>query len=93
MKIKIYKTKIQCNKSILGESIEDKMRRNTQTGVIVQAVEPIIYTDKKEGVRAEFDIRTDKWAVAQAAMGKVNKSRIAKINEVAQKTETENKSE
>lgn len=61
-----------------GESIEKKVRR------IVETKEPIsdgaapIYTEKKDGVRPEFDIRTDKWDLALDAMDKVNADKIAK---------------
>lgn len=39
---------------------------------------PIIYTDKKEGVKPQYDIRTDKWEIAQNAMNYVNATEIAK---------------
>ena len=42
---------------------------------------PLIYTPRKNGVIAAYDIRTDKWDIALDAMEKVNKTR-GKISEL-----------
>ena len=42
---------------------------------------PLIYTPRKDGVIAAYDIRTDKWDVALDAMEKVNQTR-SKISEL-----------
>ena len=39
---------------------------------------PIIYTEKKDGVLPQYDVRTDKWDIAQSAMNLANASKIAK---------------
>ena len=39
---------------------------------------PIIYQDRKEGVRPDHNIRTDRFEIATEAMDKVNKNKIAK---------------
>ena len=39
---------------------------------------PIIYTEKKDGVLPQYDIRTDEWDIAQSAMDLANASKIAK---------------
>ena len=39
---------------------------------------PIIYTERKDGVLPEYDIRTDRWDIAIDAMDKVNMDRFAK---------------
>ena len=44
-----------------GESIETKVERITQTNEPISDGAPIIFTEKKDGVRPEYDIRTDKW--------------------------------
>ena len=41
---------------------------------------------KKDGVRPEYDIRTDKWDLAQSAMDKVNGTKIAKSKEYMTET-------
>ena len=35
-----------------------------------------VFTNKKDGVTPAFDIRTDRWEVAQEAMGKVYQSEL-----------------
>lgn len=51
-----------------GESIEQKVRRTMESGAPIEAISPMLYTERKEGVRADTNIRTDKWDVAQQAM-------------------------
>lgn len=55
-----------------GEPIENKVRRILDENEPLTDGAPIIYTDKKDGVKPEFNIRTDKWQVAIDAMDKVN---------------------
>lgn len=76
--IKLHRTTIHTNFLEKGESIEEKMRRVTQTNEPIDNAAPITYTERKDGVRPEFDFHTDKWEHAQNAMGKVTKSKIAK---------------
>ena len=64
-----------------GESIEDKCRRVTATSEPIEAVSPMIYTERKEGVKAEHNIRTDKWEVAQSAMTTIAKGMREKREE------------
>lgn len=61
-----------------GESIEEKVRRIVQNNEPITDGAPIVFTEKKDGVRPEFDIRTDKWLIALNAMDAVNRERIAK---------------
>jgi hypothetical protein len=61
-----------------GETIENKVER------MVHNKEPIKdgaipqYSERKDGVMAGWNIRTDKWEVATDAVGAINKSREAK---------------
>lgn len=77
-KFKHHKTTIKVDSLELGESIETKMRRVTQTNEPIENVAPMIYTERKEGVLPQYDIRTDRWDIAQKAMGAVEKSIKAK---------------
>ena len=78
-KVKItYKSKM-CTEIREGESIEKKIDRMTQTQEPIGETAPIVYTNKTDGIVPAYDIRTDKWDVAQEAMGKVN----AKRNEIS----------
>lgn len=38
---------------------------------------PLIYTPKQAGVRADCDIRTDKWDIAMKAMNRVNEYKLS----------------
>ena len=40
---------------------------------------PTIYTEKKDGVRPEYDIRTDRFEVAIDAMDKIRQSEASQI--------------
>lgn len=51
-----------------GENIITKVRRIVDENEPLEDGAPIIYTEKKDGVRPEFDIRTDKWDIAMNAM-------------------------
>lgn len=51
-----------------GESIESKVARITESSAPIEAISPMIYTERKDGVRPEYDIRRDKWDIAQTAM-------------------------
>lgn len=64
-----------------GESIEKKIDRMTQTQEPIGETAPIVYTNKTEGIIPAYDIRTDKWEIAQDAMSKVNnkRSEISKL--------------
>ena len=60
-------------KSLLeGEPIEEKVRRITQNNEPIEDGAPIIYTERKNGVNPAYNIRTDKWEIAQQAMQTVN---------------------
>lgn len=64
-----------------GESLELKIDRMTQNNEPIGDSAPLIYTARKDGVIAAYDIRTDKWDIALDAMEKVNKTR-GKISEL-----------
>lgn len=61
-----------------GEPIEDKIRRILDENEPITDGAPIIYTDKKDGVRPEFNIRADKWDIAIQAMDKVSNYEASK---------------
>lgn len=69
---------LQVNQLELGESIEEKMRRVTADNEPIENVAPLLFTERKDGVLAECDIRTDRWEIAQDAMTAVEKSITAK---------------
>jgi len=72
------KTSIKLNQSLEGETIEQKVERVTTNKEPIKDGAPLIYTDRNEGVKAGYDIRTDRFEIAIEAMDKVQKSVIAK---------------
>ena len=51
-----------------GERLELKIDRMTQNNEPIGDSAPLIYTPRKDGVVAAYDIRTDKWDIALEAM-------------------------
>ena len=77
--------RLQINNSFEGETIETKVRRITENKEPISDGAPVIYTDRKEGTKPEFNIRTDRFDVALDAMDYVNRSRTAKRLELVKK--------
>lgn len=75
---KFSKTGFNINNSLQGETIEQKVERVTTNKEPITDGAPLIYTDRKEGVQAGYNIRTDRFEVAVEAMDKVTKSNRAK---------------
>lgn len=76
-KIKPTKTAIKRNTSSQGERIEDKLSRIKNNKEPIKDAAPIVYTERKDGVKPEYDIRTDRWGLAIDTMDKVDKSHKA----------------
>lgn len=66
---------IKSNNSYKAEPIEAKVRRlMNNKEPIGDANTPLIYTERKGGVSAAHNIRTDKWELAAEAADKVTQS-------------------
>jgi hypothetical protein len=76
-----------------GEPIEVKVERILTNKEPITDGAPIIYTDKKDGVRPEMDIRTDRWEIAAGAMDVVHKNKAAKSEKKAEVPKTSEKKE
>lgn len=76
--IKSKKTSIRLNQSYVGETIEQKINRIVNNKEPISDGAPLVYTDRKDGVQPEYDIRTDRFEIAVDAMDKVTKSKLAK---------------
>lgn len=74
----------------IGESLEEKVRRITTTREPIENSAPMIYTDRKDGVLPQYDIRTDRWEIAQNAMDKVQAMEIAKRKSQDEPSEQKN---
>ena len=73
-----YKTQFNLPSLKEGELLETKVQRITTNKEPIKDGAPTIYTERKEGVLAGYNIRTDRWDVALNAMNAVNKSKITK---------------
>jgi hypothetical protein len=72
-------------KTYVAESIETKVRRIMDENEPITDGAPIIYTPFEDGVKPEYNIRTDRWEVAIAAMDKISSyeaSKYVKTEEV-----------
>lgn len=69
------------NLTYQAEPREVKLRKiiNGESNDMEDGVFPTIYTEKKDGVQPEYDIRTDRFEVAIDAIDKINKSTANQI--------------
>lgn len=67
-----------------GESIETKVKRITENNEAIKDGAPIIYTNREDGVLPAYNIRTDRWEIAQQAMDAVNQANLAKSKNYGQ---------
>ena len=72
-----------------AEPREVKLRKiiSGETSNMEDGVFPTIYTEKKDGVLPEYDIRTDRFEVAIDAIDKINKSAVNQIAKSKGETE------
>lgn len=61
----------------VGENILTKVRRILDENEPLTDGAPLIYTPKEDGVKPEYDIRTDKWQIAIDAMDRVNAYKLS----------------
>jgi hypothetical protein len=72
-----------------GKTIEQRCREMVETGEPIKDTSPLIYTPKEKGVRPEYNVRADKWDIAQGAMDAVNREKIAKGQQLPNETRKE----
>lgn len=77
------------NLAYQAEPREVKLRKiiSGEASNMEDGVFPTIYTEKKDGVQPEFDIRTDRFEVAIDAMDKINQSAANQIAKSKGETE------
>lgn len=77
------------NLTYQAEPREVKLRKiiNGESNNMEDGVFPTIYTEKKDGVQPEFDIRTDRFEIAIDAIDKINQSTANQIAKSKGKTE------
>ena len=74
-------TTMDFNQSIEGETIEEKMQRILNNKEPIKDGAQLIFTERKDGVKAGFNIRTDRFEIALEATEKIHKSNVAKREE------------
>lgn len=79
--------KLLRNTSTEGETIELKIERIVNNKEPIKDGAPIIYTERKEGIRPSTNIRTDRFEIALDATEKIQKSYQARREENAKKKE------
>ena len=84
-----HRTQLRSLTQTEGESIELKVKRLIENKEPIKDGSPLIYTEHKDGVRPEFNIRTDRFELATEAMDRVHKSKLAKREEQLKKPEDE----
>lgn len=64
-RIKItHKGLITVNKTVEGEMLESMIKRAVTEMTPIEDNAPIIYTPRKDGVKAEYNVRTDRMDIA-----------------------------
>lgn len=91
-KQEVRETRLIINQSVEGICMEENVRSIVEgkTG-ITQQFEPI-YTDRRDGVMPQYDIRTDRFEIAREAKDKINKyeaSQIAKGENISKEDDEE----
>jgi hypothetical protein len=76
MKTKPNKTTLLINDSYEGETLEKKIRRIVHNNEPITDGAPRIYTERKDGVKPEYDIRTDRFELAVDATDYITKTKI-----------------
>lgn len=71
------KTQINLNNTYEAEPLEVKLRRKERGGKVDEEegdgkTWAITYTERKDGVKPEYDIRTDRFEVAREAQDRLN---------------------
>ena len=74
-----------------GESIEEKVDRlmTEQQPIEADPNAAKIYTKRSDGVLPQYNIRTDKWEIAQSTMDEANRVKIAKSEALTEQLEGE----
>lgn len=72
---------MKVNNAVEGEPIEQKIERMMNGKEPIKEGAPLLFTERKEGVRASTNIRTDRWMVAVEGADKIAKSYQARREE------------
>ena len=80
--IKTYHTDIKVPITRDGESLEEMLRRVRNSKEPIQANAKVNYTERKDGVLPQYDIRSDRFEYAMNAANRVHATKYAqRMNE------------
>lgn len=65
---------LKVDETFEGKTLEQEVEKMIVEKTPIDNSKPMIYTDRADGVIAGYNIRTDKWEIAQNAMSKVSKA-------------------
>jgi histidinol dehydrogenase len=82
---------IVVNDGTEGETIEQKMNRIVNNKEPIKDGAPITYTERKDGVKPEHNIRTDRFEIALEATDNIAKSHLAKRKQTMDEFNKKNK--
>jgi len=88
---KAQQSQIKSVETVEGEPIELKIERIVSNKEPIKDGAPQIFTERKEGVKAAYNIRTDRWEIATEAMDVVSKTTQAKRDHKAKLKEEKGK--
>jgi len=84
-KAKYNKTQLKSVEKLEGEPLEWKIERIVSNKEPITDGAPEIFTERKDGVGAAYNIRTDRWEIAAEAMDHVSGTVKAKREARAEK--------
>lgn len=70
---------------VQGERLEAKIKRLVTSGEPISDGAPEIFTERKDGVKPEYNIRTDRWEIAADAMHLVHTSQKEAPSNIAER--------
>nr|WAE43953.1 MAG: hypothetical protein [Microviridae sp.] len=76
---------IRCNESTTGERIESKIKRALENQEPIDESVDLIFTERRDGVKHEYNPRGDKWEEAVEAIGQKTKSQLTQRKEILEK--------
>lgn len=80
-KIKRTESSLKVNTSAEGETIEQKVDRIINNQEPINDSAPIIFTERKDGVLPEYNVKTDRFEIAVEATDKITMTKLAKREE------------
>lgn len=75
---KPQKSQLTSIETVEGQTLEMKVRKIKDNNEPITAEAPELYTERKDGVIAGYNIRTDRWELATESMDIVSKQKIAR---------------